>query len=163
MRVEGPYTVFWSTGDSTQQIATRNAGTYTARVRDVNGCVSAQAGSAFVELRPLPPAPTINLIGTYTLQAVSAQRMEQNFGGIEIPIHWRYNPLLLRLTEQVLYRSLIYSLLATLTCFSPPSIPFLFTLDANNKGLSIYPNPNPDKILTLETEVQPYKRPDNHL
>ena len=47
--------------------------------------------------------------------------------------------------------SIIYS--PTLTCFSVPSAPYVFTVDPNNNGLSVYPNPNPDKIMLVETQA----------
>jgi hypothetical protein len=46
--------------------------------------------------------------------------------------------------------SIIYS--PTLTCFSNPSAIYAFTVDPNNQGLSVYPNPNPDKIVRVETQ-----------
>ena len=153
LRVDGAYTVFWSTGDSTQRISTGAAGTYSAKVRDINGCVSAQAGAITVELRPLPPPPTINIIGTYTLQAVSATNGTQ--------FRWRYGNDSLATQSAIIKAgqsgnytarsSIVYS--QTLTCFSLPSAPFAFTADGTNNGLSIYPNPNPDKIITLETQA----------
>ncbi|GAB3029044.1 T9SS type A sorting domain-containing protein [Spirosoma pulveris] len=151
LRVDGPYTVFWSTGDSTQRIVTGSAGNYTAKVRDVNGCVSPQAGSITVELRPLPPSPTINVIGTYTLQAVSSTN-----GTV---FRWRLGSdslaaqtAIIKANQSGSYTaraSIVYSQL--LTCFSVPSPAFNFTVDVSNKGLSIYPNPNPAKIITIET------------
>ncbi|QDK83305.1 T9SS type A sorting domain-containing protein [Spirosoma sp. KCTC 42546] len=151
LRVDGPYTVFWSTGDSTQRITTANAGTYSAKVRDVNGCVSAQSGSITVELRPIPPPPTVNIIGTYTLEAVSSTN-----GTL---FRWRRDndslavqSATIKANQSGTYTarsSIIYS--QTLTCFSLPSAPVSFTIDVNNKGLSVYPNPNPDKILIVET------------
>lgn len=153
LRVEGPYSVFWSTGDSTQQIITGKAGTYSAKIRDANGCVSEQAGSALVEVKPLPPPPSVNLIGTYTLEAVSSTNGNQ--------YRWYRDKDSLQLQAAVIKvnktgaysarSSIVYS--STLTCFSQPSAPLQFTVDVNNKGLSIYPNPNPNKVLTLETEV----------
>lgn len=152
LRVDGPYTVFWSTGDSTQQIRIGTAGTYSARVRDGNGCVSAQAGSINVETRPLPPAPTINAVGTYTLEAVSSTNGTQ--------FRWRRGTdslatqmSTIKANQSGTYTarsSIVYS--QTLTCFSLPSSPFMFTIDDSFNGLSVYPNPNPDKILTLETK-----------
>ena len=153
LRVDGPYTVFWSTGDSTQRITTGRAGTYTAKVRDANGCVSTQAGTIAVELRPLPPSPTINIIGTYTLQAVSSTNGTQ--------FRWRYGndslaaqTAIIKANQSGTYTarsSIIYS--QTLTCFSLPSAPITFTVDVSNRGLSVYPNPNPDKIVILETQA----------
>lgn len=153
LRVDGPYTVFWSTGDSTMSIVTGQAGNYSAIIRDVNGCVSTRSAPTTVALRPLPPAPTINQVGTYTLEAVSSTN------GTEF--RWRRNNDSLTVNTAVIKAnqagtytaraSIIYS--PTLTCFSVPSAPIAFTLDLNNRGLSIYPNPNPDKIVLLETQL----------
>jgi hypothetical protein len=153
LRVDGPYTVFWSTGDSTQRITTGTPGAYSAKIRDVNGCVSAQAGAINVELRPLPPPPTINIIGTYTLQAVSSTNGTQ--------FRWRLGSdslaaqtAIIKANQSGSYTarsSIVYS--QTLTCFSVSSAPITFTIDETNRGLSIYPNPNPDKVITLETQA----------
>ena len=153
LRIDGPYTVYWSTGDSTQRITTASAGTYSAKVRDANGCISAQAGAITVELRPLPPSPTINVIGTYTLQAVSSTNGTQ--------FRWRLGSDSLAAQTSIIKAnqsgsytarsSIVYE--PAVTCFSLPSSPFTFTIDLTNKGLSIYPNPNPDKIITLETQA----------
>ncbi len=152
LRIDGPYTVFWSTGDSTQRITTGTAGTYSARVRDQNGCFSTEAGSTTVELRALPEPPTVAVIGTYTLEAVSSSNGTQ--------FRWYRNTdsltaqsATIKASQSGLYTaraSTIYS--PILTCFSHPSTPVSFTVDLTNKGLSVYPNPNPDKIITLETQ-----------
>ena len=152
-RVDGPFTVFWTTGDSTQTITTNRAGNYAAKVRDVNGCVSVQSRPTIVELRPLPPAPSINMIGTYTLEAISSTN------GTEF--RWRHDNDSLATQTAVIKASqsgnytartsIIYS--PTLTCFSNPSTPYAFTIDPNNQGLSVYPNPNPDKIVVVETQA----------
>ncbi len=153
LRIDGPYTVFWSTGDSTQRITTGLAGTYSAKVRNANGCISAQAGAITVELRRLPPPPTINAIGTYTLQAVSSTNGTQ--------FRWRLGSDSLAAQTSIIKANQSGSYTArssityepTVTCFSLASAPFTFTIDLTNRGLSIYPNPNPDKIITLETKA----------
>lgn len=152
LRIDGPYTVFWSTGDSTQRITTGTAGTYSARVRDQNGCFSTEAGSTTIELRALPGPPAVSVIGTYTLEAISSSNGTQ--------FRWYRNTdslaaqsAIIKASQSGLYTaraSTIYS--PTLTCFSHPSTPVSFTVDLTNKGLSVYPNPNPDKIITLETQ-----------
>ncbi len=152
LRVDGPYTVFWSTGDSTNSITISQPGTYLARIRDNNGCVSAQRGSIGVETRSLPPAPTVNAIGTYTLEAISSTNGNE--------FRWRrgtdslaFDKSIIKVNQTGSYTaksSIIYS--PTLTCFSLSSTPYLFTPDVTNRGLSIYPNPNPDKLVLLETE-----------
>ncbi|MDB5243369.1 MAG: hypothetical protein JWP57_3994, partial [Spirosoma sp.] len=152
-RVEGPFTVFWNTGDSTQTITTNRAGTYSAKVRDMNGCVSAQSGNTIVELRPLPPAPSINMIGTYSLEAISSTNGTQ--------FRWRRDTdslatqtAIIKASQSGNYTarsSIVYS--PTLTCFSVPSTPYAFTIDSGDNGLSVYPNPNPDKIVRVETKA----------
>ncbi|MBR8839538.1 MAG: T9SS type A sorting domain-containing protein [Stigonema ocellatum SAG 48.90 = DSM 106950] len=152
LRVDGPYTVFWSTGDSTQRITTGTAGTYSARVRDVNGCISAQAGNTTVELRPLPAPPTINIIGTYTLEAISSANGTQ-FRWFRGTDSLAAQSAIIKASQTGLYTarsSTIYS--PILTCYSHPSAPISFTIDLSNKGLSIYPNPNPDRTVILETQ-----------
>jgi len=152
-RVEGPYTVFWSTGDTTQSITTSRAGAYSAKVRDMNGCVSAQSGNTTVDVRPLPPAPSISLIGTYTLEALSSTNSTQ--------FRWRRDTDSLATQTSIIKAdqsgnytarsSIVYS--PTLTCFSVPSTPYAFTIDPGDVGLSVYPNPNPDKIVRVETRA----------
>ena len=152
-RVEGPFTVFWNTGDSTQTITTNRAGGYSARVRDGNGCVSGQSRTTTVELRALPPAPSVNMIGTYTLEALSSTNGTQ--------FRWRRDndslavqTAIIKANQSGSYTaraSIIYS--PTLTCFSGPSTPYAFTIDPDNEGLSVYPNPNPDKLVLIETQA----------
>ena len=152
LRVDGPYTVFWNTGDSTGRIITGLAGTYSAKVRDVNGCISAQAGSTTVELRPLPAPPSINIIGTYTLEAVSSSNGTQ-FRWYRGTDSLTFQSAIIKANQSGLYTarsSITYS--PTLTCFSHPSTPISFTIDLSNRGLSIYPNPNPNKVILLETQ-----------
>jgi hypothetical protein len=150
--VEGPYTVFWSTGDSTRSITTGQAGNYSARVRDVNGCVSTQSNPTVVDVKALPPAPTINSIGTYTLEAISSTNGDRFL--------WRRDNDSLAVQTAIIKAgisgnytarsSIVYS--NTLTCFSLPSAAYLLTIDPSFNGLSVYPNPNPNKIVIVETQ-----------
>ena len=151
--VEGPYTVFWSTGDSTRTITTGKAGNYSAKIRDQNGCVSAQSKATTVDVKPLPPAPTVNAIGTFTLEAVSSTNGDR--------FRWRRDADSLAAQTSIIkagtsgsytaQSSIVYS--NTLTCFSLPSTPLVLTIDPNSDGLSIYPNPNPNKTVTIETQA----------
>lgn len=150
--VSGPYTVYWSTGDTARSIVTGQAGTYSARVRDVNGCLSPQSAATTVELRPLPASPTINAVGTFTLEAVSSTNS---------PVfRWKLGNDTLSTTTSVIKASQsgLYSAQATtvysntLTCYSLPSASYTLTIDPTLQGLSIYPNPSPDKVITIETQ-----------
>ncbi len=150
--VPGPYTVYWSTGDTARSITTGVVGNYSARVRDVNGCLSPQSTATTVELRPLPPAPSINAVGTFTLEAVSSTNSPL--------FRWRLGADTLSTTTSVIKASqagtysaqatVVYS--NTLTCYSLPSANYTYTIDPALQGLSLYPNPSPDKIITIETQ-----------
>ncbi|QJW91682.1 T9SS type A sorting domain-containing protein [Spirosoma taeanense] len=150
--VEGPYTVFWSTGDSTRSITTGRAGNYTARVRDVNGCVSTQSATTTVQVRALPPAPTVNAIGTYTLEAVSSTNSNRFLWRRDNDSVSAQTPIIKAAIagNYTAQSSIVYS--NTLTCFSVPSTPFSLTIDVSARGLSVYPNPNPNKVVVLEAQ-----------
>lgn len=150
--VEGPYTVLWSTGETTRAITTGRAGDYSARVRDQNGCVSPVSRVLTVDVKPLPPAPTVNAIGTYTLEAVTSATGPRFL--------WRRDNDSLAVQTAVIKASAAGNYTArsstvysnTLTCFSLPSAPLSFTIDLTTNGLSVYPNPNPDKVVIIETQ-----------
>lgn len=142
---------FWSSGDSTQALTVRRSGTYTARTRDNNGCISPQSNAISVNARPLPATPTINQVGTFTLQAFGPTT--------EASYSWRRNTDSLAVRTSTLKAAqsgsyqvrsfIVYS--PDLTCASPFSQPFAYTLDASFNGLSVYPNPTPTRQVTVET------------
>jgi hypothetical protein len=121
-------------------------------VRDQNGCISPQSTPKTVAVRALPAAPTINAIGTFTLQAVSTTNSEL--------FRWRRDSDSLTAQTAVIKAgtpgaytarsSQVYS--NTLVCYSLPSTPYTLTIDPSVNGLSIYPNPNPDKVVIIETQ-----------
>ncbi|MCK8490240.1 T9SS type A sorting domain-containing protein [Spirosoma sp. RP8] len=141
----------WSTGDSVQTIQVRQSGSYSARVRDNNGCFSPLATAIAVDVKPLPSVPSVTQIGTYTLEAMGS--LSGDF------YRWYINTDTLAVQTAIIKagRSGSYAAQAfiryspTLTCFSDPSARLNFVVDDSNQGLSIYPNPSPDKIITLET------------
>jgi hypothetical protein len=142
---------FWNTGDSTQRIQARQAGNFTARVRDGNGCFSPQSSPIAVFAQPLPRIPAVNQVGTFTLEAAGSQTNSR--------FQWAANTTPIASTASVIKATLdgtytarafiVYS--PTLTCFSNVSSPFAYLVDRDNQGLSIYPNPSTDQFVTLET------------
>ena len=133
LRVDGPYTVFWSTGDSTQRITTGTAGTYSARVRDVNGCRSYRQAPLRWN-KTAPSSANINIIGTYTLEAVSSTNGTQ-FRWYRGTDSLAAQSAIIKANQSGLYTarsSTVYS--PTLTCFSHPSAPITFTIDLTIEG-----------------------------
>jgi hypothetical protein len=142
---------FWTTGDSTQAITVRQSGNYTARVRDANGCFSPASAALAVDVKALPSVPTLQQIGTYTLEATGSTG--SNF------YRWYLNSDTLAAQSETVkaVRSGLYSAQSfinyspDLTCFSALSTGLNFVVDDTNQGLSIYPNPSPTKIVLIET------------
>ncbi|GAB3880960.1 T9SS type A sorting domain-containing protein [Spirosoma agri] len=143
---------FWTTGDSISTIQVNRSGSYSARVRDANGCLSPLATAIAVDVKPVPSTPSVAQVGTYTLEAMGS-----------IPgdyYRWVLNSDTLATQTATIKanRSGSYSSQAfiryssALTCFSSPSARLNFVVDESNQGLSIYPNPSPTKVITLETQ-----------
>jgi hypothetical protein len=151
LQTNSPLRTLWSAGDSTQTLTIRASGTYTARVRDGNGCVSPTSNSLTAQVLPRPQPPTVQRVGTYLLQASGAPANERYF--------WRRDTdsltagtALLRINRSGQYSvrtQITYS--PTLACFSLPSSLLTYELPTDNQDLSVYPNPNPDGIFLLET------------
>jgi hypothetical protein len=144
----------WSSGDSTQTLVARVTSSYTARVRDQNGCLSPQSNVIAVTARPVPAAPTINQVGTFSLQALT-----NGNGNGNAQLRWYRNTDSLTVQSPVIkaaqsgsYRArnfIVYG--PTLTCYSPFSPGFAYTVDQSFNGMSVYPNPSPTQQVTVET------------
>ena len=145
------FRTLWSTGDSTQVLIVRQGGTFSARTRDNNGCLSVSSGSILTATRARPPAPMLQQIGTFLLEASGAPTNERYYwrrGGDSLTVPTAQ----LRVTQAGQYSvrtANTYS--PTLVCLSLPSASYNFVLPANGQTVSIYPNPSPDGIFSIET------------
>lgn len=147
-----PFKAFWSSGDSTKSIQVKNAGTYSARVRDGNGCYSVFSNAIAVDVKPVPAVPVIEQTGTYTLEVMNNEA--NTF------YNWRRGTdslttktAAIRATQSGSYVAQSYRVYSpTLTCYSAFSGPIPFVAIVNNGGLSIYPNPSVNKKVTIETQ-----------
>ncbi|MBO0949954.1 sialate O-acetylesterase [Fibrella forsythiae] len=143
----------WSTGDSTQNLVVLQAGIFTARVRDANGCVSPNSLPVATNTRPRPQAPQIAQIGTYLLQASGAPANERYY--------WRRDTdsLAVATSQLRVAQTGVYSVRTAITyspalvCLSAPSANYTYQLPTDNQNISLYPNPNPDGIFFIETLV----------
>ena len=146
-----PFTPFWTTRDSVQTITVKQSGTYTARVRDQNGCFSVNAPGIVVTAKPIPTTPSVVQVGTYTLEAMGSV-----MGDV---YRWQRDGDSLAVQRAVIKanQSGTYSVRASiqystdLICFSATSAPLAFVAETANGGLSIYPNPAPTREVTMET------------
>ena len=143
--------IVWSTGDSTQNLVVRQTGSFTARVRDANGCLSPASLSIATTTRPRPQAPQLTQIGTYLLEATGAPANERYYWRRDADSISVAAPQI-RLTQSGIYTvrtAITYS--PALVCFSEASTNFSYQLPTDNQNISIYPNPSPDGNFFIET------------
>ncbi|MFD2573378.1 T9SS type A sorting domain-containing protein [Spirosoma soli] len=149
----------WSTSATSKSLTVNQSGSYSLQAVNVYGCKSGQSSAITLTVRPRVPAPTIEQIGTYTLQAV----LPTPTGGQPDLFDWR------RGAELIPQNSAVVKVIVTstysartkttftvnnansLTCYSDFSSPKAFTFDQSNGGLSVYPNPSRDGAVTIET------------
>ncbi len=146
------FRTLWSSGDSTQTLSARTSGTYSARTRDNNGCISPQSNAVTVLARPLPATPTINQVGTFTLQAMSASNGGASYRWYRGADSLSLQTATIKAGQSGSYRArtfIVYS--PDLTCLSTFSPNFAYTVDPSFDGLSVYPNPTPTQQVTVET------------
>ncbi len=153
LRTNSTLRSLWSTSDSTQNLVVRQAGNYTARVRDANGCVSPESSPIVTTTRPRPQAPELTQIGTYLLEASGAPANERYY--------WKRDAdslnaatAQLRVTQTGTYSvrtAITYS--PTVVCLSLPSNGYNYALSADNQGISVYPNPSPTGNFLIETLI----------
>ena len=149
----------WSNGTVGKTITVSKAGSYTARSVNVYGCVSAQTATINLTVRPKVPTPTIEQIGTYSLQAILPAQ-----SGAQTDIYdWRRSGEFLPQTSAVVkvvvtanYTARAKSTFpgnggSNLTCYSDFSVPKAFTFDQSAGGMSVYPNPTRDGVVVVET------------
>lgn len=149
----------WSNGTIGKTIRISKAGSYTAQAINVYGCKSAQSAVINLTVRPKVPTPTIEQIGTYSLQAVLPGP-----SGAQTDLYdWRRAGELLPQTGAVVkvvvtaaYTTRAKSTYpgnggSSLTCYSEYSVPKAFTFDQSAGGLSVYPNPSRDGVVVVET------------
>lgn len=151
LTAESPLEKIWTTQERTPIITVKTSGNYSARVVDNNGCLSPLAPAIRVDVKPLPSVPVIQQVGTYTLEATGTllgdnyfwHRDADSLGVLEN---------IIKATKQGSYTAqsfIVYS--SDLTCYSARSAPFQFVPDTQNRGLSLYPNPSPNKEILIET------------
>ena len=146
------FPIRWTTTDTTRTITVRQSGIYAARAEDAIGCLSPVARALTVDVKPRPDVPLLNQIGTYTLSAKSL------LPGVYY--RWSFNNEALSAQTETIKagRSGLYSAQAslaytpTLTCSSIASLGLAFLADDTNSGISVYPNPSPNKQISVETQ-----------
>ncbi|MBC3784854.1 sialate O-acetylesterase [Spirosoma utsteinense] len=149
----------WSNGTVGKTIAVSTAGNYTAQSISVYGCKSAQTSAISLTVRPKVPTPSVEQIGTYSLQAV----LPTPSGAQSDLFDWRRGGELLPQKGAVIkvvvtsnYTTRAKSTFTisgsdSLTCYSDYSTPKAFTFDQSAGGLSVYPNPSPNGVVIIET------------
>ena len=151
LQSSSPFRTLWSTGDSTQALIVRQGGSFSARTRDNNGCLSSSSGLILTATRARPAAPVLQQIGTFLLEASGAASNERYY--------WRRgtDSLMVATAQLRVMQTGQYSVRTantyspTLVCLSLPSAPYNFVLPNNGETLSIYPNPSLDGNFLIES------------
>ncbi|WP_020604429.1 sialate O-acetylesterase [Spirosoma spitsbergense] len=141
-------------------ITLNKTGTYSLQAVNVYGCKSPQPASISLTVRPKIATPSIAQIGAYTLQAVLPTPTGgqpdlfdwQRAGGEVIPNNSAVIKVVVSANYSVRAKTTFsFANSNNLTCYSDYSTPQAFIFDRSNGGLSIYPNPSVDGVVTIET------------
>jgi hypothetical protein len=154
----GTSTAFWSTSAIGNTVRVNQSGQYSVQALNVYGCRSAQSSPVTLTVRSKLPSPSIEQIGTFTLQAV----LPTSTGSQTDLYDWRRGSEIIPQTSAVVKVVVTSNYSArtksefrlnnnSLTCYSDFSAPKAFTFDASNGGLSVYPNPTSEGVVTIET------------
>lgn len=146
----------WSSTENSKEIVVNKAGIYSLKIKDSKDCES-KPTSFEVFVRNNPLTPTLNISGAFQINAITTSTITGQF------FNWKKDDQILSETSSVLkatssanyaVRSVLkYSLLNNkeLFCYSAYSSPLNFFIPYRDKGLRVYPNPNPNGVFTIET------------
>ena len=146
----------WSTGATTKGITVEKAGVYSLKVKDDNNCLS-KSTSFEVFVKSIPPAPEVYNEGAFQLSAIPKSTFLNQF------YTWKKDNEDLSIISSVLKANASgkystrtawpYSLTngKSLICYSPYSNALEVFIPYLDKGLRVYPNPNPTGVFTIET------------
>ena len=146
----------WSTGSNTKDISVSKAGVYSLKIKDDKNCESKPVNFELM-VKNNPAAPDLIIAGAFQLEAIPAV-----FDNAQT-FNWKQDDKDISAVSAI-YKAAVSAKYAartvlkytlpnnsTLLCYSPYSkivelfIPYL------DKGLRIYPNPNPNGVFTVET------------
>lgn len=148
----------WSTGIANKTISLSQSGTYSVQSVNVYGCKSTRAQTITLVVRPKLPVPTVEQVGTYSLQAVLTTPAE---GPID-QFDWRragelipQNGPIIKVVTSGNYAARSKATFSlggsSLTCASDYSATKAFAFDPSTGGLSVFPNPSSDGQVKIET------------
>ena len=150
LRVDSPNEVIWNTNDASKKITVSKSGTYKARVKDSNGCLSPFSTDVKVDVKPLPVTPVIEKTGIYTLEALGSDQNGIYTWNIDGK---KYDDTRIEIKAKQAGKYQVqvavkYS--AVLTCYSKVSSFVEYVPEIDNNKLGVYPNPAKGSII-IET------------
>ncbi len=150
LRIDSPNGVFWSNDQTTKRIIITKTSSHKARVRDSNGCYSPFSTTINIEAKTLPPTPTIEKNGIYTLQALGS---DEKGSYIWTTDGKPYNDTRIAIKAKIAGSYQVQVAVKhspTLTCYSKISEKFNYIPETQNNKLGIYPSPTTG-LITIET------------
>ena len=148
---------FWSTGETARQITAKNAGNYSLKLKDINGCESG-VSNITISVKDTPKTPEINQKSLYFLESVT------NGSPIGDTFEWKLDDKNLNFTTPSIkaQSSGYYTVRAvskyplstslSLVCASSYSKPLSYVISPNDLGMALYPNPSTNGIFYLESK-----------
>ncbi|MPR33924.1 T9SS type A sorting domain-containing protein [Salmonirosea aquatica] len=143
--------LIWSTGATGQTIAVGTTGNYSVQIQGNNGCFSAFSPPVRLEAKPSPQQPVIRQVGTYTLEA-SGTLPDEEFSWLRNGTALLDKTPVIKAVQAGTYtvQALVqYS--ESLICASASSTVYTFVPEVGGNGMSVYPNPAREGLVTLET------------
>jgi hypothetical protein len=163
-----PNDVIWSTKFEGKTLANVNtSGTYTAKARDINGCISLNSNGIKVVAQPNPSLGSDTKIvkeGVYTLKATnfpSTATVNATGAGEYV---WKFGTTLLNPKDYItkvktagdytVARKYLYTIDGTpLTCITD-FVKYTYVVDPEYSGVAVYPNPITANTSDLSAKVQ---------
>ncbi len=146
----------WSNGSNSNNILVDKAGIYTLKIRDDKNCESDPI-SLEIFVKETPDKPSIFMSGAYELEAIPSSLILGQY------FEWKANETTLPNSTSIIKANTTaaYSVRAALkypntnnsvlVCYSPASSNANFVISPNEKGMRLYPNPNPTGKFYLES------------
>lgn len=157
LKASPAFSYSWSTGHTSEQVTLRNTREVFLKTSNELGCISEASDVKEIVVLEKPKNPTIVQSGTFTLKSYFTTDTAdlEYLWSIEDKEIVSPKPFIKAIStgDYIVKGIKKYRLKngQNKTCISQESEPFNYYLNSEQEGFSYYPNPSPDKKITIET------------